>query len=119
MVEVKRSPCLETRRSLRYGFDYSCTSTSVLLHSLASKRKVVYMTNTTQAEKFTAAQAAVKAFIVKHGNVLFLGEGTKAEKLKQKFYSLQDAASDAYWTDEMDTAVRGDLGTNGKNGGKR
>ena len=65
--------------------------------------------DTTQAEKFTAAQAAVKAFIVKHGNILFLGEGTKAEKLKQKFYSLQDAASDAYWTDEMDAAVRGGL----------
>ena len=64
---------------------------------------------TTQAEKFTAAKAAVKAFIAKHGNILFLGEGTKAEKLKQKFYSLQDAASDAYWTDEMDAAVRGGL----------
>ena len=59
----------------------------------------------TQAEKFTAAQAAVRAFMVKHGNIVSLGSGTKAEKLKQKFYLLQDAASDAYWTDEMEAAI--------------
>ena len=43
--------------------------------------------------------------MVNHGNIVFLGSGTKAEKLKQKFYLLQDAASDAYWTDEMEAAI--------------
>ena len=64
---------------------------------------------TTQAEKFTAAQSAVRAFMVKHGNLVLLGSGTKAEKLKQKFYLLQDAASDAYWTDEMEAAIGGKI----------
>ena len=62
---------------------------------------------TTQAEKFTAAQAAVRSFMANHGNIVFLGYGTKAEKLKQKFYLLQDAVSDAYWTDEMEAAIGG------------
>ena len=61
---------------------------------------------TTQAEKFTVAQAAVKTFMVKHGNVVFFPDTKKASKLKEKFYALQEAASDAYWTDEMDAAIK-------------
>jgi hypothetical protein len=66
-------------------------------------------TNMTQQAKFEAAQAAVKAFMVKHGNVALLGETKKAVKVKEHFYQLQDAAADAYWTDEMESAMRGAL----------
>jgi hypothetical protein len=58
----------------------------------------------TQREKFEAAQGAVKSFMAQHGNVVLLGESKKAERLKTKFYALQDAASEAYWTDEMEVA---------------
>jgi TnpA family transposase len=57
----------------------------------------------TQQERFETAQAKVKAFMVKHGNVVLMGETTKALKVKERFYALQDAAANAYWTDEMDT----------------
>ena len=65
-------------------------------------------TNTmTQQERFEEAQVAVKAYMAKHGNVALLGETKKALKVKEAFYKLQDAAADAYWTDEMDAAMRG------------
>ena len=63
----------------------------------------------TQQERFEAAQAAVKAYMTKHGNVSLLGETKKALKLKDAFYKLQDDAADAYWTDEMESATRGAL----------
>ena len=63
----------------------------------------------TQQAKFEAAQAAVKAFILKHGNVALLGETKKALKIKEQYYKLQDAASDNYWTDEMNAAIQGIL----------
>ena len=62
----------------------------------------------TQQERFEA-QKAVKDFMVKHGNIALLGETKKALKVKEAFYKLQDAAADAYWTDEMEAAMRGAL----------
>ena len=59
----------------------------------------------TQQERFETAQAAVKAYMTKHGNVALLGETKKALKVKEAFYRLQDAAADAFWTDEMDSAM--------------
>ena len=41
------------------------------------------------------------------GNVALLGETKKALKVKEAFYKLQDASADAYWTDEMESAMRG------------
>ena len=61
----------------------------------------------TQQERFETAREAVKAFMLKHGNVSLLGETKKALKVKEAFYKLQDAAADAYWTDEMESAMRG------------
>jgi TnpA family transposase len=61
----------------------------------------------TQQERFEAAQAAVKAFMVKHGNVALLGETKIALKVKEAFYRLQDAAAEAYWTDEMEYVAQG------------
>ena len=61
----------------------------------------------TQQERFETAQAAVKAYMTKHGNVALLGETKKALKVKEAFYKLQDASADAYWTDEMESAMRG------------
>ena len=63
----------------------------------------------TQQERFETAQKAVKDFMVKHGNIALLGETKKALKVKEAFYRLQDAAADAYWTDEMESAMRGAL----------
>jgi len=62
----------------------------------------------TQAEKFTKAQQAVKDFRTKHGNAFLLsGDSSKRVlKLKQQYYALQDAASDAYWTEDMDRAIQ-------------
>lgn len=65
------------------------------------------MNSQSQADKFKAAQDAVRAFMMKHGNIVLLGETKKALKLKDQFYALQDAASDAYWTDEMEAAIVG------------
>jgi hypothetical protein len=59
----------------------------------------------TQAEKFYAAQAAVKSFMFKHGNVCLLPDTKKNLNIKARFYQLQDAASDAYWTSEMEAAL--------------
>ena len=61
----------------------------------------------TQQERFETAQTAVKAYMTKHGNVALLGETKKALKVKEAFYRLQDVAAEAYWTDEMDAAMRG------------
>ena len=61
----------------------------------------------TQQERFEIAQAAVKAYMTKHGSVALLGETKKALKVKEALYKLQDASADAYWTDEMESAVRG------------
>jgi hypothetical protein len=63
------------------------------------------VTQMTQQERFETAQKAVKDFMVKHGNIVLLGETKKALKVKEAFYKLQDAASDAYWTDEMEAAI--------------
>lgn len=60
----------------------------------------------TQQKRFETAQAAVKAHMVKYGNVSLLGETKKAIKIKEAFYKLQDAAADAYWTDEMEKATQ-------------
>jgi hypothetical protein len=63
----------------------------------------------TQQERFETAAKAVKDFMVKYGNIALLGETKKALKVKEAFYKLQDASADAYWTDEMESAVRGAL----------
>lgn len=61
----------------------------------------------TQQAKFEAAQAKIKAFMLKYGNIALLGETKRASELKSRFYKLQDAAADAYWTDEMTVAMSG------------
>ena len=62
--------------------------------------------NMTQQERYEQAKAKLKTFEAKHGNKLMFPSNQREHRLAARRYDLQDAVADAYWTDEMEKAIR-------------
>jgi hypothetical protein len=60
----------------------------------------------TQQERYEEAVSAMKQFSAKHGNTLIFPRNAAQRKLSDTYFKLQDAVSEAYWTDEMDAALK-------------
>lgn len=61
----------------------------------------------TQQERFERAKAKLKAFETKHGNAYLFPSNQRERALAIKHLQLQDKVSDAFWSDEMEIAIRG------------
>ena len=61
----------------------------------------------TQQERFERAKAKLKAFEAKHGNVYLFPRNQRERMLAIKHLQLQDLVSELFWSDEMETAIRG------------
>jgi hypothetical protein len=60
----------------------------------------------TQQQRFENAKARLQAFEKRHGNRYLWPSNQRERALAVQHIQLQDRVSDAYWTEEMDAAIR-------------
>ena len=71
--------------------------------------RVKHAQTVTQQERYERAKSKLKMFETKHGNAYLFPSNQRERALAIKHLQLQDAVSDAYWTDEMEVALRGEF----------